>query len=237
MRIAVCSAQIDKTATKRLLEHVDRLIAVKPFHKVHEAIAAHPDIQLCPVDRTSVVIHPDMDVETVKALKNSGIQVIFGQSRLEAAYPKDIPYNAALAGKRCFHLKGKTDPVLFRELAKRGYQFIPVRQGYGKCSTLPLGEDALISSDPTIEREALKEGLKVEKVPSGDILLPGFDYGFIGGCAGVMEEARMVFFNGDLGEYQYGENVRRFVESRGYRCCSLQAGPLVDVGSIFFLET
>jgi hypothetical protein len=156
---------------------------------------------------------------------------------LSKDYPGDIPYNVAVAARCFFHLEGQTDPVCREELERRGLRFVPVKQGYSKCSSLIIGEEHLVSADPTICRKAREIGLHVLQIPPGDIQLPGMKYGFIGGASGVLNKEKQVFFHGDWRATSWGQLVEAFVQSIGYECVSLNSGPLVDVGGLFFLHT
>ena len=51
-----------------------------------------------------------------------------------------------------------------------------------------VSNKAIITSDKVIAHEAKKVDLDVLLIPPGDIILPGLDYGFIGGCCGLIEK-------------------------------------------------
>ena len=55
-----------------------------------------------------------------------------------------------------------------------------LKQGYTKCSILPIREKAIITSDKNIAKELLNYDFDVLLLPSGDIILPSLNYGFIG---------------------------------------------------------
>jgi hypothetical protein len=45
-----------------------------------------------------------------------------------------------------------------------------------------------------------------------------------------------VFINGSLKFYKEGEKVRDFLKELDYEILELMQGPLVDIGSIFFIQ-
>jgi hypothetical protein len=45
-----------------------------------------------------------------------------------------------------------------------------------------------------------------------------------------------VFINGSLDFYKEGEKVREFLERLDYQILELDHGPLVDIGSLFFIQ-
>ncbi|QSX08301.1 hypothetical protein J0B03_10995 [Alkalibacter rhizosphaerae] len=236
MRIAVCSSQIPRDTVKELEEHVEHVVTIPAYDVLYPAIQTHPDIQLCPLDRQTIVVQPDFDGETMKKLENLGVRVILGEKMLKAKYPADIPYNLAITENHYFHLKGAADPVCEAELQKRGKQLVPVRQGYTKCSTLILSEKGLVTADRSIWKEAVKAGYDVLLIEPGQIELAGMEYGFIGGATGVLEEEKKIFFCGHWSTHKMGRQMKEFAEARGYDCISLWEGPLLDIGSIFFLD-
>lgn len=212
-----------------------RVLPVPPTSLVQPPLTAHVDLQVCPVDPKTVVVHPSFDPRTEEHLRASGVEVIRGSTDLNVLYPGDVPYNIAQLGPWFFHKMGATDPTCRRELEARGKQFVSVTQGYAKCSALSVGKGGMITSDRKLSRAAAEVGMKTLLVESGGILLPGMNTGFIGGCAGVMEEEGLVVFSGDWNTHQNGKEIGIFLKELGYQCLSLGEGPLLDTGSLFFL--
>ena len=79
-----------------------------------------------------------------------------------------------------------TDEEILKLAEKNGITPIPVKQGYAGCSGLTIG-DAIATADPSIARAAASCNIQVIPVPDKDILLPGYDHGFFGGCGGVWQ--------------------------------------------------
>ena len=113
-------------------------------------------------------------------------------------------------------------------------KLITVKQGYTKCSILPISEKAIITNDPSIASALLPFGFDVLKLPYGDILLPGYNYGFIGGCGGVSPKGELLLF-GELNNYIYHQEIMRFLLKYDVRPIPLSRGKLKDRGSIFFI--
>lgn len=219
-------------ALKRICSLV---LPVPPTSLVHPALAAHVDLQLCPIDPKTVVVHPSFDPSTWDALETMGIRVIKGETKLSPIYPGDVPYNIVQVGPFFFHKEGATDPRCRKELEARGKQFVPVTQGYAKCSALSVDKGGMITADRKLSRAASEVGMKTLLVEPGGILLPGMSTGFIGGCAGVLDEEGLVVFSGDWNTHQNGKELRIFLKELGYQCLGLGEGPLLDTGSLFFL--
>jgi hypothetical protein len=66
---------------------------------------------------------------------------------------------------------------------KKNFNIIDVKQGYTKCSVLPVSNNAFITDDISIYNQCVSFGIDVLYVGKGDVSLPGYNYGFIGGCA------------------------------------------------------
>lgn len=142
-------------------------------------------------------------------------------------YPADVPLNAALFGN-CAILNPKT---VCKNIDFSGRSLIPVRQGYTKCSVVPVTESAIITDDVSIASAAEKNGLAVLLVSKGDVALPGREYGFIGGCCGLIAPDTMLF-NGSLAFHKDGEKIRTFLSSFGVRAEEAGDFQLTDIGSI-----
>ena len=145
-------------------------------------------------------------------------------------YPADVPLNAALFGNYAI-LNPKT---VCKNIDFSGRSLIPVRQGYTKCSVVPVTESAIITDDVSIASAAQKSGLAVLLVSKGDVALPGREYGFIGGCCGLIAPDTMLF-NGSLSFHRDGEKIRAFLSSFGVRAEETGDFQLTDIGSILTL--
>ena len=117
-------------------------------------------------------------------------------------------------------------------LQKRADNIIDVAQGYVSCSLCRAGENAVITDDPSIADALERDGkIQVLKIEKGDILLPGYGYGFIGGASGWIGDT--LYFFGDIQTHRDGEKIREFLERRGIHYeCLLPSRKLIDIGSI-----
>jgi hypothetical protein len=153
---------------------------------------------------------------------------------IEAEYPKDVLLNSFLLGENLIcHASAMAAAIRTSE----GARMLAVRQGYAKCSAIPVGQDALITADPSIERKALQNGINVLKLKHHGVRLEGYDTGFIGGAASFSPygDHRVIYFCGDLYQHPQGEEIQQFCEKHGYTCTSLASIPLTDVGTIIIL--
>ncbi len=83
------------------------------------------------------------------------------------------------------------------------------------------------------ETETADETIDFLLVRKGYVALDGFEYGFLGGASGCIDDT--VYFNGDLSAHPDYEKIRRFIEAHGLRVKFFADEPLTDIGSIIFL--
>ena len=150
--------------------------------------------------------------------------------KLSPKYPGDVIYNGCSTGKYFIHNLKYTDPGLLDSAREAGLELINVRQGYGRCSILPIDEDSIITYDKGIAIVCEDAGLNVLRVAPGHVALPGYDEGFIGGTAGRVGDE--ILFNGDLSAHPDFGTIRDFIEERGLTIRYFKGWPLTDIGSV-----
>ena len=204
-------AYVSKNATEQLLKYLksnDCEIVFTHCDCVHDAIKDHPDIQLC-------------------RLKN---EIYQGDTdKLSDVYPLDIRYNAACTGKYFIHNLKYTDSDLLKKAESEGLILINVKQGYSKCNIVTVDENSIITSDKGIA-SSCDSIMDVLLISEGNISLPGFNTGFIGGCSGKLNDT--IFFNGDLSKHPDFIKIKDYIENRGLKCLWFKGTPLTDIGSI-----
>lgn len=145
------------------------------------------------------------------------------------------PYNACMCAVVLegflIHRLDITDCNILKYCRGRGYREINVRQGYTRCSCLPVDGRSLITSDRGILRAlAGVEELQVLEIREGFVSLPGFAGGFLGGTAGRVGDE--LVFNGDLSLHPDFSAISDFVASRGVGLRYFPGRELTDIGSI-----
>lgn len=196
---------------------------------LYDAISCHPDIQLHIVNKNSVIVHKHFPESLIDELRALNIKVFKSSASLQCNYPYDIMLNALNIGDYFIHKLNFTDKNLL-DLVK-AKRLINTNQGYTKCSTAIVSDNAIITSDTSIRDALNPTDIDILFLPPGDILLPGLDYGFIGGTCGLIDKSTLAFF-GDLSHYKYGEEVLNFLKKHNVHPLYLRKGPLIDRGSI-----
>ncbi len=143
-------------------------------------------------------------------------------------------YNAVCLDRFLLHNLKFTAPEILKKARDSGKAVLNVKQGFTKCSTLIVDGEAVITSDRGIEKTLFAAGVSVLLISPGNVLLPGYEYGFIGGTAGRV--GRRVVFNGGLDTHPEGDAIRGFIEARGIEIADSPGLPLADIGSILCLK-
>ena len=200
-------------------------ILVPSLPNVDERTSYHTDLSLCVLGDT-IVCAPSL----YNRIGNiEGFILIKGDTEPCEPYPNDIPYNVAVVGKYVFCRKAGTDKKLLSVAEEKGYEIINVNQGYSRCSSLPIGQAGLITSDPSVSRAAKDFGIDVLKVSNDGVLLDGFPNGFIGGTAGCVDN-NVIFF-GDISKHCDYNKIKEFCDTKEF-IVHFTAEPLRDFGSL-----
>ena len=226
--------RISNTEEKSLKYLGANIIKVPPCDNLYEAIKGHVDIQLNIINKKKkeIIIHKDISNTFKNELIKNNINFIESEKSLGLKYPNNIFLNA-LVLENCFiHNLKYSDEILLKTQSNK--ISINVNQGYTKCSSLVVNEKSIITNDTGIYNSLLKYDFDILLIPPGDIVLEGFEYGFIGGTGGLIDSSTMAFF-GSLENYKYGKEVENFLKKHNVNPIYLSNGKLYDRGSLFTL--
>ena len=148
-------------------------------------------------------------------------------------YPHDVLFNACLVGKRLICNEKTVSKSILDTAKAENYEIVSVSQGYTKCSVCPVGENAIITADSGIAEACRLRKIEVLKISEGNVSLPPYEYGFIGGASGSC--GKKIFFNGSLDLHPDGEKIKNFCTQNGAEVISLSNEKLHDVGTIYFI--
>lgn len=207
------------------------VIICPPSALLYPAICGHPDILIHLLNDDKILVHKDLDESFIQLLKKINLNIEYTVNSLNKSYPYDICLNAVSLKDYFIHNLNFTDKTLLANFSSK--KLINVKQGYTKCSTAIINDNAIITSDLSIAKALEKEPIDVLLLPPGDILLPGLNYGFIGGTCGKLEDT--IVFYGTLEKYKYGSLVLDFLHKHKVKPFYLSDSPLIDRGSILIL--
>lgn len=230
--LAVAVGGVDPRVIRSLEAMGVWTLTVGPNRSLPAALCRHADM-LVHLLGDGTALAAQGEHRLCNALSGVGFSTVYLQNPLAPRYPGDVPLNAARIGGRLVCNVANTAPELLEAARKMGLEIIDVRQGYAKCSLCIVSENAVITADEGLESALTQIGIDVLKIIPGCIRLPGYGYGFIGGCCGKLDAATMAFA-GDVLTHPDGKKILAFLERYGVRALNLlgKGEKLLDVGSI-----
>ena len=238
MRIALTDTRISQKCERALEIRGFHVIKMPPMSSLPEAMASHPDMLLAFLDGTILTSAEYCDTaayvfcEIRELLPN--IKIRFCDTAQGKEYPFDAVYNVLVVGKKLF-CRAKTVAKEILEFAEEhGYEVIDVKQGYPACTTLTIGDRCAITADAGMKKALYESGIPVATIENGNILLPPYEYGFIGGAAGVYQDK--VYFLGNLDLHPSASIIKEACIRAGATPISLSDEELSDLGRIIFLD-
>lgn len=166
-----------------------------------------------------------------KELSDFGYKVFYSEKSLKPSYPDDSILNCFSIGSHLFGNLSCVSEEIKKICLNKNLTQINVKQGYTKCSTAIVSENAFITADDGIFNALKLCGFDVLKIQPGFIKLDGYKYGFIGGCCGLIDK-NVLAFTGNVLLHPDGKKIEAFIKSHGVDCISLTEGQLEDIGGI-----
>lgn len=205
------------------------ILEIPLLESVDRPIAGHVDIQLFK-SRSTVFLHKFLPKKILSILERY-FTVNIINSLPKAPYPNDVILNILHNDKTAFHSISNTSKEVKEYFLKENIESINVNQGYSACSSIIL-DNTIISADPSILTAASGNNYTTIKISVGNIELPGYNYGFIGGCTGTFNNT--IYFCGNLDKHPDKDKIAEAIslENKKYTCLSDEQ--LFDCGSIFF---
>lgn len=216
-----------------IVQELNRLgvntITTQPSNSLPYYERYHPDMQFSYFKKGCAVVNKNIPV---LAKQLAGIDVTLLQSSCDISpeYPFNIYYNHIIIGNLLIGKKDYIDTTVYDYCQKNDFKVISTKQGYTKCSTAIVTENAIITSDNSIYNSC-KSYVDVLKIEAGCISLYGYNYGFIGGCCGKLN-SDILAFTGKISQHKNYNNIKAFLHNHKVNILELTNKPLVDIGSI-----
>ncbi len=196
---------------------------------VSESISVHADISFF-FDGDDTLFVAKESEACVNHLKCFCENIIILHEYMNENYPDDVKLNCIRVGNVFICNLNTVSPVVLEHMTSKGLKILDVKQGYTKCSVVPVSNNALITDDISIFNSCISFGIDALLVSKGDVKLRGFDYGFIGGCSGKISEDSVIFC-GNIRNHRDCEKILDFLSKYNvkYYCSDNE---LTDIGSI-----
>ena len=203
--------------------------------KLYAAVAGHPDMLMHPLADDVIVVAPDVYQAYSSSLEALNIKLLRGKSEIKSNYPESIAYNVARIDKIAFHHTQYTDKVIREYFEQKQIKLIHVNQGYAKCAVCIVNQKAIITADKSIAKVCDCYNIDVLLIRPGFIVLPGLDYGFIGGATGKIS-ANTLVVAGNIKYHPDYTKIVAFCKKHNVYVKSMMDKPMIDIGSIIPLR-
>ena len=240
LKLAIVDSRVGAEAERRLTLSGYHVITLPPFSRLSEAVVSHPDMLIARVGRSYVsyadyceeasYVFSDLSLFT----RGSGARFTFTADDVSPEYPHDVGLNALRMGDKLFIRTASASETLLSLAREEGLELVDVKQGYPACTVLKLNDSAAITSDRGMAAILEKHGIRVTLIDAGDVSLPPYDYGFIGG-AGEVDGTRLYLF-GDPSTHHDCVKILTAAKDEGLTVVPLSSGTLRDLGGILFIE-
>ena len=200
-----------------------RVVRLPGYDKLPEPVRSHPDM-LVFANGESIVIDGGYYSANRELFDGLGKSIVISGNSIYEKYPGDVVFNSFFIDGTLF---GRLDS-LSEEVKKMFDKRVNVRQGYAKCSAAILPDGSVITADAGIASAVSANGHDVLTVSAGNIDLPGYDTGFIGGASFACGES--LYFFGDPARHPDGDRIAEFADKHGCAVIPLSDGILFDHG-------
>ncbi len=238
MAVALVDCRISERCERALLVRGFKIIKMPPSRRLGAEIASHPDMLTFKLGG-EIITSADFCDEAAYVFSDirelcPEVRITFTDECFDNQYPRDAIFNALAVGKRLF-CREESVSVAVKELAKEGgLEIVNVRQGYPACTVLRLSDEVCVTADEGMARALERCGVTVYLIENGDITLEPYEYGFIGGAAGVY--GGVAYFLGDLDSHRSAKVIKEACKAAKVAPVSLSDEPLADLGRIIFID-
>lgn len=227
-KIVVMSTN-NKELVKRVEELGVKVLLSENLSKLLIFEQYHTDLQFLHYNKDTVFVLKEC-TSLKENLKKYFPNVIEISKNIEKDYPNNVMLNCVvLNDKLICNIKTIADEVLQMAI-KDNLKIINANQGYTKCSTCIVNENAIITSDKSIYKSCRNE-MDVLLIRQGYIELSGTDYGFIGGSS-FKYNRNTVVFTGNIELHPDYESIKSFAQNHNVELLSLTENTMIDIGSI-----
>ncbi len=227
-KVITVFANVDDFALKMLFDSLSiKVVPVQQNPLLDEPVSRHADMLMNYVGKSFLIDKNQKELCNFIE-KNGGKTIII--DKIKSPYPNDCLLNFADIGDYIICNKSILTQEILNELPNK--TLINTKQGYSKCSVCIVKRNTIITDDISVYNAVLQynniNSLLVEK---GSVNIEKYDYGFIGGCCGLIDKD-LILFNGDLSTHTNFDKIEKFLYDNGINYIDIKDKPLTDIGSI-----
>jgi hypothetical protein len=224
---------IQSSAAMYLRECGVKLIDSAEEKRFNYPIRKHSDAQVHHVGGNAIFLYSKSDLK--QPLLNTGFHIREIGETPSPIYEKECFLNVLSLENKLFCNPITTSQDIIKYYSSNKYSIINVSQGYTKCSSVVVDKNSVITDDESLFKALQNENLNVLKISQGDIILPGYKYGFMGGSCGKIS-SDILLFNGDISIHKDYDAIYSFCRNIGVKVEFIKNQPLEDIGGIIPLK-
>lgn len=228
-KVITVFADINDIALKNVFDELAiKVVSVAENKFLDAPISKHADILANYVGK-SIFLVDENQVELCSFIKNNdGKSVVI--ENIKSPYPNDCLLNFADIGDYIICNKSILSEQIVKYLPQK--EIIDVKQGYSKCSVCICKQNTVITDDVSIYNALLQyDNINSLLVKKGSVSINKYNYGFIGGCCGLIDK-NLLLFNGDLSTHTDFDKIEKFLYDNSVKYIDIKGKPLTDIGSI-----
>lgn len=194
---------------------------------------AEKGYKIIPTKKISAFLEPEQRHADMQELiiQNRRFRIEDCQGPVAKDYPQNVRLNCLFLGGKLYGKMDAADASVLAFCREKGIPLVHVKQGYTRCSSLVIGDKAVITADKTIAKALKADGAEVLSIQPGHIRLEGFEYGFIGG-SGFFDNGTTYFF-GNITKHPDYERIKVFCAKYNSKIEILnREEPLTDIGGV-----
>ncbi len=207
-----------------LFTHDLEPVWLKSNPHVDERLSGHADLSAVQIVKSVILSEYLNPCEQIHKI----VGVEYVPDPQQAVYPYDAGLNFCIVGDKLFFNPKTANAKLVEKCGCK--QFIPVKQGYTKCSICVIDENSIITSDKRIAEAAENAGMDALYLSEPFVKLDGFGYGFIGGAAFKISETDIAF-TGKIVDTIVERKIESFLSRRNINPIYLTDSQIFDIGS------
>ena len=228
-KVTTVYADIDDIALKNVFNNLSiEVVNVNENSFLDVPVSRHADILMNYIGK-STFLSDKHQIELCKFIEdNNGKSVII--ENIYSPYPNDCLLNFADIGDYIICNKSILTGEIVDLLPKK--TVIEVKQGYSKCSVCICKRNTIITDDISVYNAILPyDNINSLLIEKGSVHINKYDYGFIGGCCGLIDK-NLLLFNGDLSLHSDFDKIKNFLYDNDINYIDIKGKPLTDIGSI-----
>ena len=234
-KVTTVFADVDNFALKSLFDELSiKVVSVTRNELLDGPVSKHADVLANYVGKSIFLVDKNQKGLCSFIENNDGKSII--TENIKSPYPNDCLLNFADIGDYIICNKS----ILSEEIAEilPDKPIIDVKQGYSKCSVCICSRNTIITDDKSVYNAVSQyDNINSLLIEKGSVSINKYDYGFIGGCCGLVDK-NLLLFTGDLSLHSDFDKIKKFLYDSGINYIDIKGKPLMDIGSIIpIMET